>query len=153
MAQEPRVEGMDVSEDWSSYSGAFTEYLGIEFDLFSPERVEAHLIADKRHQQPYGIVHGGVYCAVVETVGSVAGAMTVHKDGNIVVGASNSTDFYRAHRTGRLDAVATPVHIGRTSHVWSVDITRESDGKLVAQGQLRLAVLPGDRMDAPGGTA
>lgn len=153
MTEGPRVEGMEIPEDWSIYSGAFTEYLGIEFDLLSPNRVEAHIVADERHQQPYGIVHGGVYCAMVETVGSVAGACRVIADGNIVVGASNSTDFYRAHRTGRLDAVATPVHVGRTSHVWSVDITRASDDKLVAQGQLRLAVLPGGRMDAPGGAA
>ena len=57
------------------------------------------------------------------------------------VGLSNHTDFIRAHREGRLDVVARPIHQGRTGQLWQCDITRE-DGKLVAQGRLRLQNVP-----------
>lgn len=95
-------------------------------------------------QQPYGIVHGGVYCSIVETLASHAAAMRAADDGNVVVGVANSTDFLRATREGVLEAVAEPVHVGRSQHLWQVRIWREADGKAVARGQVRLQVLPGD---------
>lgn len=144
----PRVEGYDLDElDWEDVPGApwVDDALGLTVDLLSPDRVEGHVIAGPRHQQPYGIVHGGVYCSMVETLASIAGAMRVLADGRIVVGVSNTTDFLRATREGRLTAVATPVHVGRLQHLWQVEIARE-DGKLAARGQVRLQVLEADRI-------
>lgn len=125
---------------------AFVEHLGIAFDDVERGRVRAHLIADERHHQPYGIVHGGVYAAVVETLASIAAALEVWDDGQVVVGVSNQTDFLRAHRDGRLDAVAEAVHVGRSQQLWQVSITRANDGKTVARGQVRLQNLPADAM-------
>lgn len=145
----PRVEGYDPAEfgdlDKVAPAPFVDDTLGIRWDLFSPDRVEAHLEAGAAHHQPYGIVHGGVYCGVVETLASVAAALRVLGDGNAVVGVHNATDFIRAHRTGRLDAVATPVHVGRTQHLWEVVITRAEDGKQVARGQVRLQVISADQ--------
>ena len=65
-----------------------------------------------------------------------------------VVGTSNLTDFLRSHSHGRVDAIATPVFVGRNQQLWSVEISRTSDGKLVARGQVRfqnLRELPADR--------
>lgn len=146
----PRVEGVDAELFAGMSGGAFNELLGLELDLISPTRVEAHLDAGPAHQQPYGIVHGGVYAAIVETAGSVAGAAAAAASGMYVVGVSNQTDFLRAHSEGRLDAVATPVHVGRLQHVWQVDITRASDSKTVARGTLRLQVLTPDRVTEAG---
>ena len=76
------------------------------------EAVEAvDLEPDDRHRQPYGLVHGGVYCSIVESLGSV-GSATYAVDRGMVgaVGLSNSTDFLRSHREGRLNARATPIH-------------------------------------------
>ncbi|PWG75146.1 hypothetical protein DF186_14175, partial [Enterococcus hirae] len=70
--------------------------------------------------------------------------MRAMADGNIVVGVANATDFIRATREGVLEAVAEPVHVGRTQHLWQVRVWREADGKVVARGQVRLQVLPGD---------
>jgi acyl-coenzyme A thioesterase PaaI-like protein len=58
-----------------------------------------------------------------------------------VVGVSNSTDFIRSHREGRIDIVAEPLLVGRRQHIWEVRLTRPSDGKLVARGQVRFQVL------------
>lgn len=116
-----------------------TTTLGLAWDRISLAEVVGHLDIDERHRQPYGIVHGGVWCAVVESLASVAGALQVAADGRFVVGVSNSTDFLRSHREGRVDAVATAIHVGRSQQLWQVVLTRTSDGAAIARGQVRLA--------------
>jgi 1,4-dihydroxy-2-naphthoyl-CoA hydrolase len=133
-----------------------TATLGLAWDGLALDRVTAHLDCDERHHQPYGIVHGGVWCAVVESLASVGAALRAVAAGGVVVGVSNSTDFLRAHRTGRVDAVAEPLHVGRTQQLWQVVLTRADDGKVVARGQVRLQQLPADRAlagRAPGAPA
>lgn len=125
--------------------------LAIRVEQMTPTRVVAHVDIDERHQQPYGIVHGGVWASIVESVGSHGAAAAAREiTGQMaVVGIANSTDFLRPHRSGRVRAVGTPVFTGRTQQLWQVDIERESDGKLVARGQLRLQNLaaPPERRD------
>ena len=113
----------------------FDELIGLVIDEATPDGVTAHFEITPQLQQPYGILHGGVLCSVVETVGSVSGAVW---SGGAVVGTSNHTNFIRATRSGVLTARSTPIHRGRTQQLWDVDIT-DSDGRLVAKGQLRLA--------------
>lgn len=112
--------------------------LGVTFDRVHLERLEAHLDCGPQHHQPYGIVHGGVWCGVIETLASVGAALRALEHGRLCVGVSNATDFLRSHRTGRVDAVATPVHVGRLQQLWQVELTRAADGKVVARGQVRL---------------
>ena len=122
----------------------FVGMVGLEVRYDDDGTVHGRLPIRPDLQQPYGIVHGGVYCTVVETLASHAAAMRAMADGNIVVGVSNTTDFLRATREGVLEAVAEPVHVGRTQQLWQVRIWRQADGKAVARGQVRLQVLPGD---------
>ncbi len=119
--------------------GFGTTTLGLVWDRISLEATRAYLDIDERHLQPYGIVHGGVWCAVVESLASVSGAIRVAGSGRFVVGVSNATDFLRSHRQGRIEAVATPIHVGRSQQLWQVVLTRASDGVQVARGQVRLA--------------
>ena len=118
--------------------------LGIRVEELSPTRVVAYVDIDERHQQGYGIVHGGVWASVVESVGSHGAAMAAHEiTGQMaVVGIANSTDFLRPHRAGRVRATGTPIQTGRTQQIWLVEIEREDDGKMVARGQLRVQNLP-----------
>lgn len=116
----------------------FPALLGLEMTEAGPERVIAYLDVERRHHQPYGVTHGGVYCSMVETLGSWGGALWAIEQGMAgVVGVNNNTDFIRPHRQGRLTGVASPIHRGRTQQLWDVEITNE-DGKLVAHGQLRV---------------
>lgn len=117
--------------------------LGIRVEEMTPTRVVAFVDIDERHHQPYGIVHGGVWASVVESVGSHGAAAAAREiTGQMaVVGVANSTDFLRPHRSGRVRATGTPVFTGRTQQLWLVEIERESDGALVARGQLRLQNL------------
>lgn len=115
----------------------FNTALGLEFVELGPDLARARWTITPTQHQPYGIVHGGVYCAVIETIASMGGATWFGERGN-VVGVNNNTDFLRATREGVLTAVGTPIHRGRTQQLWRVVIT---DGKerVVSQGQVRLA--------------
>ena len=125
--------------------------LGIRVEELTPTRVVAYVDIDERHQQAYGIVHGGVWTSVVESVGSHGAAFAAHEiTGEMaVVGIANSTDFLRPYRSGRVRATGTPIFVGRTQQLWLVEIESEDDGKMVARGQLRLQNLasPPERRD------
>jgi 1,4-dihydroxy-2-naphthoyl-CoA hydrolase len=113
----------------------FDELIGLKVVEATPDGVTATFEITPQLQQPYGILHGGVLCTVVESVGSISGAVW---SGGGVVGTSNHTNFIKAARSGTLTARSTPIQRGRTQQLWNVDITDES-GRLIATGQLRLA--------------
>lgn len=110
--------------------------LKLEIREMTADRVVLTWCVGPEHHQPFGIVHGGVYCAAVETAASVGAAVWLGDRGK-VVGVSNQTDFLRAVREGELTATATPVHRGRLQQLWQVEITDE-DARRVARGQVRL---------------
>jgi 1,4-dihydroxy-2-naphthoyl-CoA hydrolase len=101
-------------------------------------RVTGSIAADQRHHQPWGIVHGGLYTAAIETFATLGAYEAVKDRGQEAVGVSNATDFLRPHRDGRLDVVATAIQQGRTQQLWQVEIRRPDDHKLVARGHVRL---------------
>jgi 1,4-dihydroxy-2-naphthoyl-CoA hydrolase len=115
-------------------------HIGLLIDELTPDRVVGHVDLGPQHHQPFGIVHGGVYCSIVETLGSMAGSLNV-PDGKLVVGVNNNTHFLASMSEGRVIATATPVSRGRTQQLWTVDVTRADDGRLVATGQLRLQAI------------
>jgi len=127
-------------------SSELMRLLDVQFDEVSPTRVTGSIAADARHHQPFGIVHGGLYTAAVETFASFGASAAVEDRGQTAVGVTNITDFLRPHREGRLNVVATPVQQGRTQQLWQVEIRRPEDDKLVARGQLRL-----QNIDRPSG--
>ncbi len=119
--------------------GGFNKTLGLEFVEASGDRVVLTLPITPELLQEYGIVHGGVYCSLVETAASVGGAIWYGDRGH-VVGAANHTNFLRALREGTVTATATPIHRGRSQQLWLVAITDE-DGRDIARGEVRLANL------------
>jgi 1,4-dihydroxy-2-naphthoyl-CoA hydrolase len=117
----------------------FVGHTGIELTDASPDSCEGRLQIEDIHHQPYGVVHGGVYCTFIETLASSGAALWAMANGMAgCVGVSNQTDFIRATTEGVLIGSATPIHRGRTQQLWQVAVTREDDGKLVARGQVRL---------------
>lgn len=124
--------------------------LGMQLEEISADRATMTVPITPRLHQPHGIVHGGVYCAIVETLASVGAGAWFGERGN-VVGVSNHTDFLRATRSGTLHAVATPIHRGRTQQLWLVEIT-DDDDRAIARGQVRLAnIASTDQLAAPPG--
>lgn len=126
-------------------TGGFPEVLGLEFVEMSGDKVVVTCPIKPHLHQPYGILHGGVYCSIVETAASVAGAMWFG-DRGYVVGVVNTTNFIRATREGTLTATATPLQRGRTQQLWQVEILDDKN-RLAAQGQVRLAnIADADRL-------
>ena len=112
--------------------------VGIKFEEAGPDRCVLTLDIDERHHQPYGLVHGGIYCTLAETAASVGAAMYAMSQGmQGAVGVSNSTDFYRSTREGTIRAVATPIHRGRSQQVWQIEMNDAND-RLVSRSQVRL---------------
>lgn len=126
--------------DDNSLAGPFVTLLGLRFIEVDPDRVVATWAATPELTQAYGIVHGGVHCAVVETLASVAAAVWLGEDGK-VVGVNNNTDFLRAVTEGTITATATPVHRGRSQQLWQVDNV-DAESRLVSRGQVRIHNLP-----------
>lgn len=122
-------------------TGPFVRHLGVELVEVGADKVVATWAAKPELHQPYGIVHGGVHCSVIETLASVGAALWMGERGK-VVGVNNNTDFYRAVREGRLTSTATPLHRGRSQQVWLVE-TVDEDGRAAARGQVRLQNLEG----------
>ena len=120
-------------------AGGFNEAIGMEFEAVGPDEVVIRLSIGPHLHQPYGIVHGGVWCSVVETAASIGASFWFGDRGN-VVGVSNHTDFVRAVREGEVVARATPIHRGRTAQLWLVEIHDDAD-RLIARGQVRLQNL------------
>jgi 1,4-dihydroxy-2-naphthoyl-CoA hydrolase len=117
--------------------GSWLGALGFEIDELTGTRVSGHIEVTPEHHTPFGVAHGGVFATIVETTGSLGAAAAVRDRGQYAVGTHNSTDFLRPVTDGVLEVVATPILQGRVQQLWGVDFTR-SDGKLVAQGRLRL---------------
>ncbi len=120
--------------------------MGLHFVEATPDRVVATIDISERHHQGYGIVHGGVYSGIIETLASVGAHLFAAPNGRAVAGLENHTSFIRAIREGRLTATATPLTRGRRSQVWQCDIVDEA-GKLVATGRVRLhSFEPGEEI-------
>ncbi|MGY1833927.1 PaaI family thioesterase [Blastococcus sp. SYSU DS0510] len=119
----------------------FVAAAGFQVTEATGTRVAGHVELGPDQHTPWGVVHGGLYCTVVESAASIGASLAVRELGQFAVGVNNSTDFLRSVTAGRVDVVAEPVQQGRTQQLWQVALTRE-DGKLVARGQVRLQNVP-----------
>jgi 1,4-dihydroxy-2-naphthoyl-CoA hydrolase len=133
-----------------SGSGAFedaeySEFLrisGLRLETVSGDMVRGWIDLDQQHHTPWGVVHGGVYAAAVESAASLGASAAVQDKEQFAVGVNNNTDFLRPVTEGRVEVVAEPVMQGKGQQLWQVVITRAEDGKAVARGQVRLQNVP-----------
>jgi 1,4-dihydroxy-2-naphthoyl-CoA hydrolase len=138
-----------VSEDFAAQmnelKGGWPQAMDITITRATADEVKGELTVGPQHLQPYGVVHGGVHCGLIETLASVGAAIFALPRGQSVVGLENSTSFIRAVRAGAtLHAIATPVTRGRTTQVWEATIFDDED-RIVATGRVRLLCLEQDR--------
>jgi len=117
----------------------FDSELGLKYIDVTPDGGRAVLEIHDKLLQPWGIVHGGVYCSIIESLASVSGAVWLADKGErgTVVGVNNNTDFLRAISSGIVTAVSTPIHRGRRQQLWLIEVT-DDKGRMVARGQVRL---------------
>ena len=114
--------------------------LGIQILEASPEKVIAEMEVTPKHHQPFGFLHGGASVALAETVASI-GAYLAAPEGHTSFGLEINANHLRSMQSGKVTAVATPLHSGRTTAVWSIEI-RDERGRLVCISRCTLAITP-----------
>lgn len=130
----------DETIEWLNQLPGWAREMGVVILTASPDEVTAEWEVTAKHRQPYGIVHGGVHCGVIESLASIGAALVARPRAQRVVGLENNTSFIRAVGSGTLHALARPVTRGRSTQVWEAWI-RDDKQQLVAQGRVRLLCL------------
>lgn len=115
--------------------------IGIEILELTCERVRATMPVDDRTRQPFGILHGGASMALAETVASLGATACIDRDRFVAVGQEINGNHVRSKSDGVVTAVATPLHVGGRSHVWSIRITDEQEN-LICIARCTMAVVP-----------
>lgn len=144
----PSSSAPDPADDASVLDnlGGVASLLDITLSEYGPERVVATMPVTPDHHQPFGVLHGGVSVVLAESVASVGGFLAA-PDGHTAAGLEVNANHVRPVRDGRLVAVGTPLHTGRSTHVWDVKIRREADETLVCVSRCTLAII--DSSDDP----
>jgi uncharacterized protein (TIGR00369 family) len=124
------------------------EALDVRFDAFDEESITASIVVDSRTHQPYGLLHGGASVVLAETLGSTASYLCIDTSKYYCVGLEVNANHLRGVRSGRVTAVARPVHLGRTTHVWDIRLSGE-DGKPSCISRLTMAIVPLGNMPPP----
>ena len=116
------------------------ETLGIEIAELGDDFIRGTMPVDHRTIQPYGILHGGASVALAETLGSIAAHLVIDSSKFYAVGMEVNANHIRSVSSGRVIGTATPIHMGRSSQVWNIEIKSE-DGKLVCISRLTMAIV------------
>jgi uncharacterized protein (TIGR00369 family) len=130
----------DFSEMLNGSLDGWSTAMGVRFVRATRDEVVAELEVGAVHRQPYGLVHGGVYAGLVETVASVGAGVHAMANGRTIVGLENHTSFLHAVREGVLRATALPLTRGKQTHVWEATIT-DATGRIAATGRVRFLCL------------
>ena len=120
---------------------SLVDLLGIEVIELTRERVVLTMPVDERTRQPFGILHGGASVALIESAVSLGAWRNVDRATEAAVGLEINANHLRAKRDGIVRCVATPIHRGRSTQVWTATITDEQD-RPICTGRCTLAVVP-----------
>jgi len=134
------AEPIDFSAQLNAMLGGWNTGMGLRWVKATETECVGELVVGPEHLQPYGIVHGGVHCGIIEAACSTGAAVAAGTRGQSVVGLENSTSFITAVRGGTLRVTATPITRGRKSQVWEAKVTNE-EGRTCATGRVRLLCL------------
>lgn len=123
-------------------------YLGMEFTELGPDYLKGRMPVDNRTKQPYGLLHGGASAALAETLGSVASALVVDHTRYYCVGLEINANHLRSVRSGYVTGICTPLHLGRSTHVWDIKIHDDRE-RLICVSRLTVAVIKQEATQAP----
>lgn len=132
--------GLQVEDLFPIGRETMATYLGIEWVAIGDNYLQARMPVDHRTRQPYGLLHGGASCVLAETAGSVASALVVDTSQFSCVGMEINANHIRSVREGWVTGTVTPLHLGRTSHVWDIKI-HDEQGKLICVSRLTVAII------------
>ena len=126
---------MDGTHQLQGFDGLY----GLQITQLTDERVSGQVVVRDELKQPYGLVHGGVYASIAESLASIGTGVAVAREGKLAMGLSNQTSFLRPITDGLIDAVAIRRHRGRTTWVWEVEMS-DAEGRLCVLSRMTVAV-------------
>lgn len=121
-------------------SNTMAEWLGIEWTEVGENFLKATMPVDHRTTQDYGILHGGASCVLAETIGSIGSFMVIDHSKFYCVGLEINANHIRSVREGFVTGIATPLHLGNSTHVWDIKLFDEKE-RLVCVCRLTVAIL------------
>jgi 1,4-dihydroxy-2-naphthoyl-CoA hydrolase len=121
-----------------------TEYLDLKWIEIGDDFLKLSMPVTDKTRQPYGFLHGGASCVLAETVGSVASALVIDRTEYYCVGLEINANHLRSVSEGTVTAVAKPLHLGKTTHVWDIKIYDDKE-KLFCVSRLTVAILKGKK--------
>jgi 1,4-dihydroxy-2-naphthoyl-CoA hydrolase len=127
-------------------TGTLVTHIGIEYTHIGADTITAKMPVDSRTVQPARILHGGASVVLAETLGSVAAHHCIDPERKMAVGLEINANHVRSVRDGYVTGTVTPVHIGRTTHIWQIHI-RDDEERLVCIARITMAIL--DRRGQP----
>ncbi|MEI2737422.1 MAG: hotdog fold thioesterase [Chitinophagaceae bacterium] len=133
-------KSLSIEQFGQTGKGTMDEYLGIEWVEIGDNFLKAKMPVDHRTKQPYGLLHGGASCVLAESIGSVASAMVIDPARFQCVGLEINANHVHSATSGFVTAVATPLHLGKATHVWDIKIYNEND-KMVCVSRLTVAII------------
>ncbi|MEM7671031.1 MAG: hotdog fold thioesterase [Pseudomonadota bacterium] len=132
----PTIDGLQAM-----HADTAIDALGVEFTDIGDDCLSARMPVDRRTRQPYGVLHGGTSVVLAETLGSCGAFCVIDDRVSRAFGQEINANHIRPVTTGWVTGTARPVHLGRSSHVWSIEIVND-DAKLVCVARLTVAVIP-----------
>lgn len=133
-------KNIDLSQLNGLLKNTMASFLDLEFTEVGDDFLSMSMPVTDKTRQPYGYIHGGANCVLIETIGSIASAMVIDIDKYYCVGIEINANHLRSVTSGTVTATAVPLHLGRTTHVWEVKIHTDA-GKLSCAGRLTVAIL------------
>jgi 1,4-dihydroxy-2-naphthoyl-CoA hydrolase len=133
-------EEISLSELNQQYNINMLQHLGIQITGISESSLTGTLPVDYRNQQPFGLLHGGASLVLAESLGSMASNLCLDLKQHCAVGQSIHGNHVKSVSHGIVTGIATPIHLGKKSHVWSIEIRDEQEA-LVCSAQLTTAII------------
>lgn len=131
---------LQLSDLQSFMGNTMASHLGLKFTEIGDNYLKMSMPVNEKTTQPYGYVHGGANCVLIETAGSVGSVLTLDASKKYCVGIEINANHLRSVTEGLVIATATPLHLGRTTHVWEVKI-HDEQGRLTCAGRHTVAVI------------
>jgi len=121
------------------------DFLGMQYVEIGEDFLKMSMPVTDRTRQPYGVLHGGASCALAETVGSIASALIIDPTKFYCVGLDINANHIRSVTEGLVTGVCTPLHLGKSTHVWDIKILDQGE-KLICISRLTVAIIPIDKI-------
>lgn len=130
----------DLTQINSFCKNTMMEHLEISFTEITDASLTARMPVDQRTHQPMGLLHGGANVVLIESIGSMASALLCDLKSEAPVGVEVNANHIGSTTTGWVLGVGKAIHVGKSTHVWQVDIYEENSGKHLSTGRITILI-------------